>query len=212
MFFSLDDLDAITTTATGVPILELFAQTVSNKGAVIFLQVLVTLSGMGTLISSQTWQSRLAWSFSRDNGIVGSRYWSQIHPTLMVPLNAHILSVIISAILLCLYMASLTAFNSMVSACVVFLYLSYLVPTVNLLLRGRNSVPKGPFWLGTWGLIANWGTVAWAFFTTIFFSFPFVMPEDAGNMNYLSAVLGVYLIYILGYWFVRGHKKFAIAS
>jgi choline transport protein len=212
MFFSLDDLDAITTTATGVPILELFAQTVSNKGAVIFLQVLVTLSGMGTLISSQTWQSRLAWSFSRDNGIVGSRYWSQIHPTLMVPLNAHILSVIISAILLSLYMASLTAFNSLVSACVVFLYLSYLVPTVNLLLRGRQSVPKGPFWLGIWGLIANWGNVAWAFFTTIFFSFPFVMPEDAGNMNYLSAVLGVYLIYILGYWFVRGHKKFAIAS
>lgn len=210
MFFSLRDLEAITSSATGVPILELFAQTVPNRGAVIFLEVLVTLSGIGTLVSSQTWQSRLAWSFSRDRGIWGSRYWSRIHPTLGVPLNAHILSVVVSAALLCLYMASLTAFNSMVSACVVFLYLSYLVPTVNLLIRGRRSVPWGPFWLGLWGHIANWVTVLWALFTTIFFSFPFVMPAESADMNYLSAVLAIFLLYVLLYWALRGHKTFAV--
>jgi choline transport protein len=208
MFFSLKDLSALSSTATGVPILELFSQVVQNKGAVIFLEVLVTMSGIGTLISSHTWQSRIAWSFSRDKAVPGSHLWSQIHPTLFVPLNAHMLSTAITAILLCLYMASLTAFNSMVSACVVFLYLSYLIPTASLLGRGRNTVPKGPFWLGTWGAVANYGTIVWTICTTVFFSFPFVMPANGGNMNYLSAVLGIFFIYMLAYWFLRARKTF----
>ncbi|KAK5461301.1 hypothetical protein LTS15_003364 [Exophiala xenobiotica] len=210
MFFSVRDLSSLSTTATGVPILELFSQVVKSPGGVIVLETMVTMSGVGTLISSQTWQSRIAWAFSRDNALPFSRFWSRVDQRLMVPINAHVLSVVITAILLCLYLASLTAFNSMVSACVVFLYLSYLLPTVCLLIRGRSRLPKGPFFLGAWGMLANYCTVIWVVLTTVFFSFPYIMPAEAGNMNYLSVVLVVYMVYIFGYWVFAARRDFKI--
>jgi choline transport protein len=208
MFFCVRNLGDLSVSATGVPILELFSQVIQSRAAVIVLEVLVTMSGMGTLISSQTWQSRIAWSFSRDNALPFSHFWSQIHRRLLVPINAHILSVVLTAILLCLYMASLTAFNSMVSACVVFLYLSYLVPTACLLIKGRSNLPRGPFFLGTWGMLANYCTIFWVILATVFFSFPYVMPVSGGNMNYLCAVLVVFMIYVFGYWIFAARLAF----
>lgn len=201
-------MDSVASPVTGVPILEVFSQTVIHPTGVIFLEILVILSGIGTLISSQTWQSRIAWSFSRDGGILGSRYWSRFHPHLHTPIYSHLLCSTICAILLCLYMASITAFNSVVSACVVFLNLSYLVPTVGILVCGRDKVPHGPFFLRFWGAIANWCTIIWICFTTIFFCFPFFMLATAGNMNYLSAVLGTFVVCVIAYWFVRGKGEF----
>ncbi|RVX71307.1 hypothetical protein B0A52_04881 [Exophiala mesophila] len=210
MFFCTTDLDALSTTSTGVPILELFSQAVSSRAGVIVLEVLVTMSGIGTLISSQTWQCRIAWAFSRDNAIPCHRLWSNVNETLLVPINAHILSVLITAILLCLYMASLTAFNSMVSACVIFLYLSYLIPTLCLLIKGRSKLPRGPFYLGTAGLVANCVTILWIVFTTAFFSFPYVMPAETDNMNYLSVVLVAFIVFVMGYWLLSARKNFKI--
>lgn len=34
------------------------------------------------------------------------------------------------------------------------------------------------------------------------------MPVAAGNMNYVSAVLGVWVLYCLIYWFARGRRTF----
>lgn len=111
IFFSIQTLDDLFVTPTGVPILALFYQALSSKAGAIALESLIMATGVGCLIACHTWQSRLCWSFARDNGLPASKSLSKIHPTLDVPLNAHFVSCVIVAILGCLYLGSYTAFN-----------------------------------------------------------------------------------------------------
>lgn len=143
-----------------------------------------------------------------------------------MPLRAHVVSSIIVAIVGCLYLASYTAFNSMVTACIVLLYISYAVPVVCLLVKGRNNIQHGPFWLGPFGLAANIVLLAWTLFTLIMYSFPYTMPVTAASkfvgfeyaralwltvgtdMNYVSAVYGVVVAIIAVDWFARGRLQY----
>ena len=111
MFFSIQDLGELFITRTGVPILSLFYQAVSSKAGAIVLESLIIATGVGCLVASHTWQSRLCWSFARDGGLPFSHMLSKVHPKLLVPLEAHFVSCVIVAILGCLYLGSNTAFN-----------------------------------------------------------------------------------------------------
>jgi choline transport protein len=118
------------------------------------------------------------------------------------------MSSIIVGILGVLYIGSTTAFNSMVTACIVLLYISYSIPVALLLLKGRDNIKHGPFWLGRFGWFCNWVLLVWTAFTTVMYSFPYTMPVEAGTMNYVSAVYGVVGIIVIGYWFARGKRTF----
>ncbi|CCH43786.1 Choline transport protein [Wickerhamomyces ciferrii] len=209
MFFSIRNLDAIFASNTGVPILDIFYQALQNKHGALFLESLVVLTSFGCTIASQTWQARLCWSFSRDQGLPGSRYWSKVNKTTGLPINANVMSCFWGCVVGCIYMGSTTAYNAMVTGCITFLLLSYSIPIVCLLYKGRNNIKHGPFWLGPIGLIANIITLCWTVFALVFFCFPFTMPVTAGDMNYAAAVLGGLTVYAVAYWFLRAHKLFA---
>jgi choline transport protein len=117
----------------------------------------------------------------------------------------------------------------MITACIVLLYLSYSIPVVCLLIRGRNNIPHGPFWLGPIGLFANIVLLVWTLFTFIMYSFPYAKPVEAGNMNCKSALIhavvigwltvtDVCVVYaIVAFlvttdWIVRGRKSFSGAG
>jgi choline transport protein len=208
MFFSMTNLDELVKTATLVPILELYRQATGSKPAAIFLEFLICFTGLGCQIACHTWQARLCWSFARDKGLPGSRYWSQVHPTMGIPFYAHTMSCIVVALLGLLYIGSTTAFNSMVTACIVLLYISYAIPVILLLMKGRNNIKHGPFWVGKLGLVANLVLLFWTGFTLIMYSFPYSMPVTSGTMNYVSAVYGFVFILTIGYWFARGKRTF----
>ncbi|KAH0559776.1 hypothetical protein GP486_003708, partial [Trichoglossum hirsutum] len=180
MFFSMNNLDALFHTSTGVPILELFHQAVGSKGGAIALEVLIMATGLGCQIACHTWQARLCWSFARDRGLPGSRYWARVDERLEVPLHAHTMSCILVSILGALYLGSYTAFNSMVAACIVLLYISYSIPVVCLLIKGRENITHGPFWMGPFGHFANWVLLLWTAFTIVMYSFPTVRPVKSG--------------------------------
>ena len=111
LFFSMKDFDSLVDTATGVPILALFYQTIGNKAGAIALEALIIVTGIGGQIASHTWQSRLCWSFARDGGIPFSSYFCKVDRRLNVPLRAHFMSCIMVAIVGCLYLGSYTAFS-----------------------------------------------------------------------------------------------------
>lgn len=208
LFFSMNDLNDLFNTPTLVPILELFHQALNNVAGAIVLEALVMATGIWCLVASHTWQSRLCWSFARDNGLPGSKYLATVDSKLDVPIWAHSVSCILVAILGCLYLGSYTAFNSMVTACIVLLYISYAIPVVCLLIRGRQTIKHGPFWLGSFGLAADCVLLAWTLFTFVMYSFPAVMPAAPGNMNYVSAVYGVVGMIIAADWTLRGRKSY----
>lgn len=78
--------------------------------------------------------------------------------------------------------------TSMITACIVLLYLSYAIPVICLLIRGRSNINHGPFWLGRVGMVANIVLLMWTLFTLVMYSFPYAMPVTAGNMNCKSAL------------------------
>lgn len=208
MFFCIRDLGNILSSNTGVPIMNIFHQALKSRAGAIVLNGLIVLTAIGCNIASHTWQARLCWSFSRDNGLPGSRYWAKVNLRTGVPVNAHLMSSAWCAVIGCIYMGSTTAYNAMVTGCIVFLLCSYAVPVVFLLIKGRNNIKHGPFWIGKFGLICNIVLLLWTLFTTVFYSFPAVMPVAAGNMNYVSVVVGVFGLYSVIYWFARGKYKY----
>lgn len=208
MFFSITDLEAVLNSTTGVPIMDIFYQALKSKAGAIVLEVLIILTAIGCNIASHTWQARLCWSFARDNGLPGSRYWSVINERTKQPVNAHLMSCAWCAVIGCIYMGSTTAYNAMVIGCILFLLLSYAVPVICLLIKGRDNIEHGPFWLGKLGLVCNWVLLLWTLFGTVFYSFPAVMPVSAGSMNYVCVVIGVYFAYCVIYWFARGKYLF----
>ena len=208
MFLSIRDLDALFSSNTGVPIMDIFYQPLQSRGGAIGLEVLIMLTAIGCNINSHTWQARLCWSFARDNGLPGSRYWSKVSPRTGVPINAHLMSCAWCAVIGCIYMGSTTAYNAMVIGCIIFLLLSYSIPVTFLLLKGRDTIKHGPFWLGKVGFVGNVVLVCWTVFATVFYSLPPVMPVTAGNMNYVCVVLAVYVAYCVIYWVCRGRSKY----
>lgn len=206
MFFSMNDLDLLF--AAYVPILELFQQALQSRAGAVILETMIIVTGFGCQIASHTWQSRLCWSFARDRGLPGSHWLSKIQPGLDVPFNAHLTSSCIVAVLGCLYIGSTTAFNSMVTACIVLLYVSYSIPVACLLIKGRNNIKHGPFWLGAIGQFSNYVLLAWTAFTLVMYSFPSVKPVEAGNMNYVCAVYGAVIFILSGYWWIRGKRTY----
>ncbi|KAK4691322.1 choline transport protein, partial [Lecanoromycetidae sp. Uapishka_2] len=208
LFFSMNSLPDLESTPTLVPLLALFNQALGTKAGAIVLEALFMATGIWCLVASHTWQSRLCWSFARDGGLPASNFLSHVNRRVDVPLRAHAVSCVIVCILGCLYLGSYTAFNSMVTACIVLLYFSYAIPVVCLLIRGRDNIRHGPFWLGGVGLCSNVVLLLWTCFTLVMYSFPPVRPVVAGNMNYVSAVYGVVAIIMSVDWFVRGRKYY----
>ena len=218
MFFSLyGDFNDLVSTPTGTPILALiYSALTGRKGQLVgalFMQSMIIATGFGCMIASHTWQSRLVWSFARDGGVPCHKYLSKVDKKLDVPLRAHLVSCVIDAMVGCLYLGSYTAFNSMVTACIVLLYISYAIPIGSLLFhKGRDNIPHGPFWLGKIGLVANWVVLLWTIFTLVMYSFPYTKPVTTGSMNYVSAVYFVVTMIVIIDWFARGRKHYGMAD
>ena len=174
-------------TPTLVPILEVFIQATGSKAGAVVLEVLVVVTGVWCLVACHTWCARLCWSFARDGGVPGSKVLSQVSTGKGdVPLAAHALSTFLVGAVGLLYLGSSTAFGSMVTACVVLLYLSYSIPVLCLLGRGRKlkGAGRGWFWMGKWGWLANGVLVAWTLVCLIMYSFPVFYPVEAGSKSY----------------------------
>lgn len=207
MFFSIRNLHDILSSNTGVPILDIYHQALSSRGGALVLISLFIVTAFSCNISSHTWQARLGWSFARDNGLPGSRFWSKISRT-GVPVNLHLMSCAWCAVIGCIYMASTTAYNAVVIGCISFLLISYSIPVVFLLMKGRENIKHGPFWLGKIGFFCNIVVVAWTVFAVVFYSLPPEMPVTGGNMNYVCVVLVAFTLYAVIYWYARGKRTY----
>lgn len=86
--------------------------------------------------------------------------------------------------------------------------MSYSIPVICLLFRGRSTIAPGPFWFPKIGLFANVVLLCWTLFTLVMYSFPFIMPAAAGNMNYVSVVYAVVATIVATDWLARGRKSF----
>jgi choline transport protein len=112
LMYCLTDFEEVVSTATGVPLLELFYISFnrSKAGAVVLMSGLIVCWTFA-MMALHSYQSKICWAFARDNGLPLSKIWSRVHPTMNVPLHALILCAVLVSILSALCIASTTAFN-----------------------------------------------------------------------------------------------------
>ncbi|OQV06268.1 hypothetical protein CLAIMM_10863 [Cladophialophora immunda] len=206
MMFTMLDIDAVTSSA--LPSIELFYQVTGSKGVATFMLVWITI--IYTMCITPQWVTcgRMAWAFSRDNGLPFSSYFSKIDPRTQAPLRATILSVVFVWIYGLLFIASTTAFNSIVTSAVMYLNITYAIPQGILLFRGRSILPTRALNLGSFGLFCNAFSPVAVTAIVVFNCFPTFVPTDVATMNWSSVVLVGLFGAIVALWFGLGRRTF----
>ncbi|KAK3326194.1 amino acid/polyamine transporter I [Apodospora peruviana] len=159
-------------------------------------------------ISIMTTSSRMVFAFARDGGLPRSDLFERIHKSQALPLNALCLAATMTALLGFIFLISTTAFNSIASASVVALSLSYALPIAIHLAQGRSKLPDRPFTISPkLGWVVNIIGVSYTAITTVLFLLPPQLPVR-GNMNYAGAVILLVLGTCVAAWYASGRKHY----
>lgn len=101
------------------------------------------LCGLATVTSA----SRMAFAFARDGGLPGSKWVRHVSPTFRTPPVA-IWLVAVASVLFTVYSP---VYSTITAVCVIFLYISYVLPTaIGVIAHGRWWTEFGPWTLGAW--------------------------------------------------------------
>ncbi|KAH7178592.1 amino acid permease [Fusarium sp. MPI-SDFR-AT-0072] len=203
MLFCFVDLDLLLASPTQSPLTEMILQATNSRAASTVLTVAVALCFVNGANGCVTSGSRLIWAMARDGGTPFSRYLSHLHPKLNVPVRAIVVQAVFNLLFGLLYLGPEVAFNAYIASCTLFLNLSYAAPVLILLIRGRQMVLSQPpeFSLGrVKGYIANYTAVIFVAVTSVFFCFPPAIPINVSTMNYVTAVLGIFIVFVTALW------------
>jgi choline transport protein len=97
----------------------------------------------------------------------------------------------------------------MVSAAIIFLQTSCVIPQAVVLYRGRDRVlPPRYFRLGRYGALINGVSVAWVVFLDVLYCFPTSMPVTPQNMSYVSVVCAGLVGFVIALWFTTKRGTF----
>ncbi|KAL4982534.1 amino acid/polyamine transporter I [Aspergillus falconensis] len=212
LLFVARDINTVISSAYG-PLLQILLDATQSKAGAICLLIFPIVCLVLGVTGIMTTSSRMIYALGRDNGLPLSPTWTKVHTSLQTPLNALGLSWILAVCLGCIYLGSMTAFNGVSSATVICFDLSYLFPILIHCLRGRAQLPSRAYVLSP---IVGWSVnivaIIYILLTTVFFILPPNLPVTGENMNYAIAVVGVLVVFSTIYWFLRGRKKFVLAS
>ncbi|KAJ5757318.1 uncharacterized protein N7511_006012 [Penicillium nucicola] len=208
LLFVAGNMEQVTTSAAGPLLQILLDATKSNAGAICLLMLpLVCL--VFAIISVMTTSSRMIFAFARDGGLPASRFFATVHPTLKLPLNALMLSVVVVIAFGCIFLGSSSAFNAIISASVVALDLSYGIPIAINCLQGRRRLPERKWKLpSSVGWFADIVSLSYISLTTVLFVFPPSSTVTGSSMNYCIAAFAVIIIISVFQWIVDGRKNF----
>ncbi|OKL57582.1 hypothetical protein UA08_07277 [Talaromyces atroroseus] len=208
LLFVPGNIDTIISSSAG-PLLQILYNATQNKAGAICLLIFPLICLLFAAVTIMTTSSRMVYAFARDGGLPASPFFAKVHKKLDVPLNALYLTTLLVIIFGCIFLGSSSAFNAIISASVVALDISYGMPILINVLRGRKMIAHSPWKMPepiAW--IANIISLVYIILTTVLFLFPPDLPTTASNMNYCVAALGIVLLISLFQWILDGRKNF----
>jgi choline transport protein len=150
---------------------------------------------------------RVTWAFARDRGTPFPEFFSHVDTKLEFPARATLLALVFISLYGLIYMASTTAFNSVITSAVLFLNITLAAPQTVLVLRGRERVlPQRPFKLGYVGFFCNIFSTLWIIVLVVLVCLPPALPVTIGSMNWTSPILVGLFLLILAAWFAFGKQ------
>ncbi|KAK9455628.1 Hnm1p [Dipodascopsis uninucleata] len=208
ILFCLVDVDAVVSTNTGVPLLEIFYDALRSKVGASCLCSITLIAQFFAANALLTEGSRSVFAFARDGAMPFSKYLCKVDERLGVPVYAILVSTFFQCVFIAIYFGSSTAFLTVLSIATVGLYVSYLNPILAMMICRRNFVPGHYKMSSLIGWTANILGSLYLIFCIIFFFFPTEMPVTGSNMNYCIAAFGITGIFGTISWFVTGRKDY----
>ncbi|XP_073154069.1 amino-acid permease BAT1 isoform X2 [Henckelia pumila] len=195
----------------GYAIAEIFYQAFKSRygsgvGGIICLGIVavaIFFCGMSSITSN----SRMAYAFSRDGAMPGSKFWHQVNKQ-EVPVYAVWLSAVIAFCMALTSLGSIVAFQAMVSIATIGLYIAYALPIFFRVTLARKSFVRGPFHLGRYGNVVGWIAVLWVVTISVLFSLPVAYPITKETLNYTPVAVGGLLILTVSYWIISARHWF----
>ncbi|KAJ5409021.1 hypothetical protein N7509_002904 [Penicillium cosmopolitanum] len=200
---SLDD-------ASGFPLLYVFKQMTSTAG-VNGLTAIIILPVIFSNIMFNASTSRQTWAFARDKGLPFSKWISKIDPKRMIPVNAIILSCVISCLLSLINIGSSTAFNAIISlntAALMFTYQFSISCVIYRKIWYPKTLPARRWDLGRFGLPINIIGVLYCFFAMFWSFWPTELPITAENFNWSVVIFVAIFILSLVMYVLKGRKEY----
>ncbi|KAF2683583.1 amino acid permease [Lentithecium fluviatile CBS 122367] len=208
LFVSGGDAESIISSPSG-PLLQILYNATNSRAGSVCLIMFPLVCLLFATTSIMTTSSRMTYAFARDGGLPASKVFAKIHTKLGQPLNALILTTILTIIFGCIFLGSSSAVNAIISASVVALGVSYAIPIAINVMRGRKMLPPRAFVLpSAFAWFANLLGIAYVLVTTVLFVFPPELPVTASNMNYCIVAFAIIIIISTIQWFVDGRKNF----
>jgi len=208
ILFVLPDVTLLLSVANGQPIGLVFKTATGSAGggfALLFLILgILFFAGVGALTAA----SRCTYAFARDGAIPGSTLWARVDKRFDIPLWGLVLSTVVDCILGCIYFGSTSAFNAFTGVATICLSVSYGIPILVSLIRGREAVKYSSFSLGKFGFFINVCTVVWISLAIILFCMPTAIPVTPVSMNYASVVFMGFASISLIWYIISGRKNF----
>ncbi|GFF36979.1 choline transport protein [Aspergillus udagawae] len=193
-----------------LPILTLYHQATGSKDVATIFTVWLIFNYFGGTIAMVTTSGRMAWAFARDNGLPISRTLATVHPRFQTPVASTVACAVLMALYGLVYIASSTAYSSIVSMAILSMNVTYVIPQGIVLFRGREKVLVDRYFdLGRYGVFVNAFSCLWVGLYTVIFCFPTIMPPTPSNMNYLAPVVVVIIVLILAVWYGGKKKTFS---
>ncbi|KAF2121706.1 amino acid/polyamine transporter I [Lophiotrema nucula] len=208
--FCVTDTLSVLTTPFGVPFIQVFYNTTGSVGGATGMTCLMLVIAIFACVAVMATNSRQLFAFARDKGVPFSGFFGQIHPTLEIPANAVVLTLIFVLLLSLINIGSTTAFMQVISLGVAAMLTSYIISISCVALKRIRGEPLLPskFDLGKWGLPINIISLVFLVFLWFFTFWPSAPHPTVETMNW--AVLGYGAVIILAsiYYFFRARHRY----
>lgn len=201
LFYASSDFSVVGANGT-FPLAEIYRQATGSRGGSLGLLLVAFIPTFLTNVGNYIIAGRMFWTLARDNATPFSTVFARVNPRFQNPFNATMLCGVICTLMGCMYVGSSTAFNAFVSSYVQLSTLSYLMAILPHLLSGRAHLVPGWFWMrGITGFVVNLISCLYIIVFLVIFSFPFVLPTTAQNMNYTSLITGGLSLFVSVWWY-----------
>jgi amino acid transporter len=143
--------------------------------------------------------SRMMFAFSRDGGLPGSRWLRKVSPKYGVP----VIAIWAAAALVFLCTLYAPAYSTLTAACVILLYISYVMPTaVGIFAYGKTWKTMGPFDLGA-GVYRVAGVLS--VLGVVILIFAGIQPPNDAALPVTAVTIGLLVVA----WFAGVRKAFS---
>ncbi|CDK28005.1 unnamed protein product [Kuraishia capsulata CBS 1993] len=198
----------------GIPLFQLYVDSLHNKGLSIVSALLVIVAFIFGSIGVVTSASRLVMAFAEFKGIPFGKAVGSVNTKLNAPVGAIVFVSFVSALIGLLIFASTTALNAVSGSYISTMYVAYLIPFVALVFKkdryGEGVIPL--FNLGRWGKPMNMICIFWFLFASAWLCVPSYVPVTADTMNYTVVVLSATIFVAVVNWFGYARKNFSVET